>query len=258
MADNVQAPPLIELKNKYKKVLVVPVGEVEVYFKLPTWGEYKTYIKFLQTGLVDKLNLFEYIFKENVLNEELVDKMYSMPAGLVDTVVELILRLAGNPLFTQEDIDRLNYDINQTRELVANNILEQYIAVICRAFPSYKPHELDELDWQEFLRLLLLAETKLKMEISHVAAVSESQFSVIQWPEEANVNIQPKKEEKKKNLFDQIKDDTKRAMKEDPTLLAQNGPPRSRAEIEAVKRKQMEQMAQMRKQGKMPRGGPAR
>ncbi len=259
MENQIPAPPLLALKQKYKKVHIVPIMDIEVCFKLPTWGEYKNYIWFLRSGLIDKVSLYEYIFKTNVLDEELVDKMYSMPAGLVDSIVELILRLAGNPLMTQEDIDKINNDINLTRNAVQSNIYEQFITIICRAFPSYKPDDLDNLDWQELLRLLLLAEAKLKSGYSQIIATGENQFTLVQWPEEANVNITPKQEEpkKKKNLFDQIKEDAKQMSKDNPDMIRKPPPqtsqrPKSKRDIEMMK------MNEMRRRGEIPPGGRAR
>lgn len=241
---------ILALKKKHNKIICVSFMGMTICFKLLPWKEYKDYFKLLSLGLVNQVDLYDQVFKDCVFNEDLIDKMYSMPAGLVDSISGLIFHLSGNPLNNDEDIQSLNQSIDEIRNVVQSNIYEQYIILICKAFPSYTPHDLDKLDWQEFLRILLLAEAKLKLPSNQISAVAEGHFISRQWPDEANVNITKPKEEKKnrpRTLSEQIKQDTRKLMREDPNLATEGKQVLSEEELAALKAyRQKEEMNRKR------------
>ena len=155
---------ILELKRKYGKVFRVDVNGIEVLFRLPSWKDYKLYVDVLDREIVPRVYLYDSIYQDVVLNEPLVDNMYQLPAGFIDSIVELVLYIAGNALRTEWDVARVNEDIDVMRGVISTNIYDQFVMLICHAFPSYTPSAVDELDWHEVLRLLLMAENILMRE----------------------------------------------------------------------------------------------
>jgi hypothetical protein len=189
----------IELKKKHRRVFYINLNGINVVFKLPSWKDYKAYTLLLQRGSVPYVYLYDAIFKEIVLDPLLLNHMYQLPAGIVDSVVNVAMYFAGNPLMTDNDLVRVNEEIDTIREAVHNNIYEQFISLICRAFPAYTPHDIEEFDWPEILRLLLLAERILMDE----RRIQEA------------INVIPREPEKRTTVIDQIMGDTKKFHQED-------------------------------------------
>lgn len=245
---------LLSLKKKHDKIVVVSFMGLDVYFRLLTWKEFKDYNKLLTLGFVSKIDLYDQVFKDCVFNDDLKNDMYSMPAGVVDSVSGLIFHMSGNPLNSEDDMNSFNEMVNVCRNTIQNNIYEQYVIIICKAFPSYTPHDLDKLDWQEFLRVLLLAEAKLKMPNSQTQAVAEGAFVTTQWPENADVNLRPREEEKKKtSLSDQIKQDTMSMLSQDPSMVTNDKQVLTDEEVQALKRHRVKEAMERKRAGQSRR-----
>lgn len=77
------------------------------------------------------------------------------PAGIVATVVKNILFLSGSvdPNIIMEQLDR--------QRAVIDNIEDQLVVAICRAFPSYTPEIIEKMDWQTILKRAAQAEAIL-------------------------------------------------------------------------------------------------
>jgi hypothetical protein len=75
-----------------------------------------------------------------------------MRAGIVSTVVKLIMQMSGpaNP-------ESFNSDLEIARKLV-DTLNSQVIMVICRAFPAYKPEDIADMQWSDVLIRLAQAE----------------------------------------------------------------------------------------------------
>lgn len=77
------------------------------------------------------------------------------PAGIVSTVVKSILYFSGciNPAKAIDQLDQHRYYIE--------NVEDQLIVAICRAFPSYRPEDVENMEWQTILKRAAQAEAIL-------------------------------------------------------------------------------------------------
>lgn len=77
------------------------------------------------------------------------------PAGVISTVVKSVLRFSGtdDPFLAMGDLNRYRNTIQ--------NIEDQFVVTICRAFPAYKPEDVEKLDWQTVLKRVAQAESML-------------------------------------------------------------------------------------------------
>lgn len=85
----------------------------------------------------------------------LFDSRNHQPAGIISTVVKSILRHSGanNP-------EALMSGLEEFRPYVFD-LEEQLLVTICRAFPAYKPEEIEAMDWQTILKRVTQAEAVL-------------------------------------------------------------------------------------------------
>jgi len=180
---------LADLKKDYSVVFYSEIDGRQIPFRPLTWREFDAYNKTLNIGLVPQGKLEDEIFRLAILDPILIDEMYLTPAGLIPTIVSVILLVSGNTLQTEDDMNRLNNDIETMRRNVNGNVYEQFIMLICKAFPTYNPQMIEVLSFQEVLRLVIMAEQMLGLE--------------------EPINIQP--QGKSKSLTDQIFEDKKHA-----------------------------------------------
>ena len=155
---------IVELKKQYSIVYCTQVEDIRVLFRPLTKSEYYSYLQIFVTGLVTPGKLEDHIFREIVLDPATIDTMMGLPAGLVSTVIGIAFRLSGNPLSTEEEVLRFNVDIAQARNEVQENVYDQFAAVICKAFPAYKPDDIEQVSYPQFLKLLVMAEQVLDLE----------------------------------------------------------------------------------------------
>jgi hypothetical protein len=155
---------LADLKRKYRDIICIPVGQIEAICRVPTLREYRAFRTELEIGLRPRDIVYDEIFRDIVLDEVLIDEYNTLPAGLVDSVVDAVLLISGNLLQTEEDIARINSDIDAARQYVEQDVYNQLSMIICKAFPRYTPSDLDDMEWSEFLRVLLMAEQMLGLE----------------------------------------------------------------------------------------------
>ena len=97
----------------------------------------------------------------------------NQPAGIISTVVKMVLHFSG-ALNSAQIFDSLNAE-----RAAILNVEDQLTAAICKAFPSYTPEALEELDWPTFLRRAAQAEAilmgySLELPFQHQAEVAET------------------------------------------------------------------------------------
>lgn len=155
---------LAELKKKHPVVLGVEINGLRILFRPLSRREFDTYLTISSTNIVSPGKIEDKIFREVVLDEGLIDQMYQLPAGIVPSVVGIVMRFSGRVLSTDESIDAVNADFEAARQAIQANIWDQYTAIICTAFPSYTPDQIEEKSLPEFYRLLMMAEMILKPE----------------------------------------------------------------------------------------------
>jgi hypothetical protein len=152
------------LKRKYRFVFCTQLADRLIYWRPLTLREHDIYIKVIDLQLVPLGKLQDTIFREIVLSPNVIDEMNQTPPGLVPSIVEAALSISGNLLREEGDMDRMNLDIAGMREAVNNNPYEQFILLICKAFPTYTPSQVEHLEYQEMLRLLVMAEQMIGLE----------------------------------------------------------------------------------------------
>lgn len=137
--------------------LVFPTGE-KVLFKPLPYNEWLGYKKIIDYDLIDIAIVEEDIFQKCVVNPEVVPLAKDMwPAGIITTIVAVVLKLSGNPITTDEDKERFNLELSIGRERL-KDVANTTTMLICKAFPSYTPEQVDLLDWDK--RMLRLAQAE--------------------------------------------------------------------------------------------------
>ncbi len=131
---------------------------MSIYWRSLTLREHDIYTKIIQLNLSPLAKIEDSIFREIVLDESIIDRMNATPPGLVPSIVEAALSVSGNLLNDKSDMYRMNSDLDQMRNAVASDPYEQFIMLICKAFPTYTPSDIEHLEYQEMLRLLVMAE----------------------------------------------------------------------------------------------------
>ncbi len=115
---------------------------------------------FLYDDLIKK-NYFSFtvledeIFRQCVLDKEVVKDLDYLPAGIVSLVVHNILFYSG-----PSSIDDFN-DLLEANRSVASSPLHQLAPLILRAFPSYKLEDIYTLPYEVFMLRLAQAEQLL-------------------------------------------------------------------------------------------------
>jgi hypothetical protein len=155
---------LSKLKKQHKYVFHSTIGGIGVTFRLLTWSEWNFYIKAKTYGLDDPFAIEDHIWTEVVLDPLLIDQMNNLPPGLVTTIVAIVMSLSGNVAAQEDDIEALNAELRGVRAVHESAIYEQFIEIVCKAFPGITPLDVEELPFPEVLRLLVISEKILGLE----------------------------------------------------------------------------------------------
>jgi len=143
-----------------------------VWTPLP-WSEYKKLreARLIRGASLD-IDLEEFVYNKCVIFSsydeeppaelELEEKMLfiedsrlDQPAGVVATVVKSILYFSG-ALKAENIIQQLD-----AQRGIIDNIEDQLVVAICRAFPSYTPEDIEKMEWQTVLKRAAQAEATL-------------------------------------------------------------------------------------------------
>jgi hypothetical protein len=135
--------------------LQFPNGE-RVPFHLLTWKEYQVYQRLLMVGTIPEHILEKNIYEQCVISTDCIERMFDMEAGIVPTVSGVIMRLSG----PSPSIEVFNQDLEVFRQQ-AGQMGSEVIKLICRAFPAYKPEDIEKMDWPDVLLRLTQAESML-------------------------------------------------------------------------------------------------
>jgi hypothetical protein len=155
---------LAALKRKYRFIFCTQFADKLVYWRPLTLREHDIYTKIIAMDLSPIGEVQDTIFRDIVLNPDIIDEMNLMPPGVVPSIVNAALFVCGNLLQSEADMIRMNSDIEEMRKAISANPYEQFILLICKAFPTYTPSDIEELEYQEMLRLLVMAEKMTGME----------------------------------------------------------------------------------------------
>lgn len=131
--------------------ITFPDGE-QIPFKLLDWKEFNTYWTLYTKGTIVSDVLEDELFRECVVDSDCIDRMHEMPAGVVPTVVGVIMQLSG-----PTQLEHFNNSLDLQRQQV-DTINSQVIMSICQAFPAYKPEDIEKMPWHTVLERLAQAE----------------------------------------------------------------------------------------------------
>lgn len=146
----------MELLYEYqqrRRVLQItfPTGDV-FRFRLLTWGEYQTYQEAAAKQTISSDILEDSLIQTCIFDYELYEEKLRSKAGFISTIASLIMGLSG-----PSQPEAFTESMGMARQVV-NGLQYQVVGLICRAFPAYKPEELDKLSWADLMIRLAQAE----------------------------------------------------------------------------------------------------
>jgi hypothetical protein len=151
-----------ELYGKYKNLYLFNSGKGSVLFRTLSYSKLEDSKRISKTYPALAPVVEDSIWEECVIEHTLPGTVDSLPAGIISTIVRLIIGFSGPS--NQEEID---LDVSEIRE-EAHNIREDVIIKICQAFPSYTPEDVEAMEWKTQLRRLVQAEKVLNTKFSFV------------------------------------------------------------------------------------------
>jgi len=130
-------------------------GGKRISFRLLTWKRFNDYWGLMQRGTISNTILEDAIFKECVLDNDDIEQMHSMLAGIIATVAMVIMRMSG-----PSDLEAFMPDL-EVKRIETSDLRSQITMTICRAFPAYTPETIELLPWPKVLLRLAQAESIL-------------------------------------------------------------------------------------------------
>ena len=127
-----------------------------VVFKTMTLEQMKSVERVLQNFQSLKEDIEQEIWNKCVVKHTYLDQR-SMPAGVISTLAETVARLSS-----PSSIDEIMEDVQIGRGTLID-AREQAVLFICRAFPAYKPEDVESLEWQKIVKRIAQAEMVLQM-----------------------------------------------------------------------------------------------
>ena len=144
---------LIEEAKQGNRVFRVEFPDgTRIIFRLLDWHRFRVYYELLQKGTIPAAVLEDAIYRESVLKHSDIEDMSKLRAGVVSTVSMVVMMMSGPA--TQ---DLFNPTLELCRSQV-DTLDSQILMIICRAFPAYKPEEIEALPWSTVLMRLAQAE----------------------------------------------------------------------------------------------------
>ena len=141
-----------ELYGKYKNLYLFNTGKGSVLFKPLSHADSETAKRICKAYPALAPIVEDNIWKKCVIEHTLPGTVDTMNAGLVSTIVRLILNFS-NPVSQEEIEAELNEMRSKTKDL-----REEIVIKICQAFPAYTPEEVEEMEWKTQLKRLAQAE----------------------------------------------------------------------------------------------------
>jgi hypothetical protein len=157
-------------KSQGSEVFKTELEDGFVLWRVISWGEFKS-LRSARETVGDKLDIdieeavyskavffssFDRIPPSSLSEEEqsLFIKMDrdNQDAGIVSTVVKAVLSASG-----VTKAERIFSQLEQARSLIGT-IEDQMAVIICRAFPSYTPEDVEKMTWPTVLKRVSQAE----------------------------------------------------------------------------------------------------
>jgi hypothetical protein len=148
------------ISRKTDDIFVVSIEELEIVFRLPPVRAVQQYATLLQYAGNDseRYTIYERIFRETVQDEWLTKGTggKDLPAGIPETISNLILLLSGCTENTTEYTEGLFHTYRQQTEMPLG-YMQRFI---CSMFPGYTFEILEELNYQKLVYIFIQAEKR--------------------------------------------------------------------------------------------------
>lgn len=173
-----------DLYGKYKNLYVFNTGRGSILFRPLSYDKSQTAKRICDAYPALAPAVEDDIWKECVIESTIPETLDQMDAGLVSTIVRLILRFS-NPA----DLAQIHSDLKEVRENTIN-IRDEIVLKICQAFPAYTPEDVEAMEWKTQLKRLVQAERILgtTFEFQKTPEVKPTKGPlVVDWEEENKV-----------------------------------------------------------------------
>lgn len=153
---------LLDAFQKYKNLYRIYFQDgLEVYFRLLTHDEYLAFTRLYPSQAVYPSAIEDEILKRAIINNEILAHEDILRAGALDTVLKLIMKFSSIEYSSETGaIGRFN-DLMSSARTLANHPENFTTTFICRAFPAYKPEDVEQMDLNTRALRLAQAETIL-------------------------------------------------------------------------------------------------
>ena len=141
-----------EQYGKYKDLYLFNTGRGSVLFKPLSYADCETAKRICKNYPALAPIVEDDIWKQCVIENTLQGTLDTMNAGIVSTIVRLIIGFS-QPTTAKEIED----DVAEIRKN-SKTIREDIVIKICQAFPAYKPEDVEAMEWKTQLRRLVQAE----------------------------------------------------------------------------------------------------
>lgn len=141
-----------ELYGKYKNLYLFNTGKGSVLFKPLSYSKCQTAKRITKAYPALGPVVEDNIWEECVIEHTLHGDINTLNAGIISTIVRLILYFS-NP----SSIEQIQEDIDNVRAHTSD-IRDEIIAKICKAFPAYKPEDVEDMEWNLQIKRLVQAE----------------------------------------------------------------------------------------------------
>lgn len=144
------------LREKYPTVYVISLPDgTDIPFKPLTYGEFNSYNDKLNSGFKHPSLLEDEIFRKCVLSPAIISNLGRQKAGTISTTVQSIMQVSG-----PATVELFNERLEENRQVIQMPI-HALPVLICRAFPSYTPDDIDNMPFDKMLLRLAQAEAAL-------------------------------------------------------------------------------------------------
>ena len=150
---------LAAITKKTDDLFAIGFDGIDIVFRLPSIKVSQQYAFLLQSceTMVEKIEIYEALFRFVVEDEWLVSHGGEIPAGIPETIGRLVLMLSGlgedNVEYTEQLFELYRKQVDST--------LMYMKRFICQAFPGYTFDTLDSLNYQKIVNIFIQAEKVL-------------------------------------------------------------------------------------------------
>lgn len=146
---------LAGLRDRYGPFYIIRFPDIDIPWKLLSIGDFLRYDSDSTLGAVPQYILQEEIFKKSVLDNSVLNNP-KLLAGVVPVVATTVMSASG-----PQGIEQFNEDLDFARHVTQNIPIHTLVVLICRAFPAYKPEDVYNMEYPDFMLRLAQAESSL-------------------------------------------------------------------------------------------------